>query len=549
MPKAYFLCKSLVLIVLLSTIPQLSRATETQRYVFFLHNMFLELLPLDAQHPEYGRCEYNKILQRFRNEGFNVISELRPKGTDGDVYAQKVAKQVDSLLHIGVKPTDITVVGTSKGSYIAMNVSNNLKNKDINYVFIGCCGDDMARNLPELKFYGRVLSIYEKTDVLGQSCIKFKERSSDISQYKEIELNTGAKHGYLYKSLDGWMKPAIVWAKQKNSWENEPTNTIDSIINAVTEQPFNGIIIIAQDGATRYVKCNGFSDMENKKPMQLDDRFIIGSISKQMTAVLLLREYDKGRIKLEDPIKKYLPELKQKWANTVTVHQLLTHTHGIPEPNYATDSNVNNLPDTLQFVPGTKYAYSQVGFKLIADIVEKTSGRSFVDMAEELFRTCEMKQTHHPLADTFGDIAKPYYTDTDATVLPERQAMHRLMVPAGGFNSSPLDLLRWNEHLYGGKLLKPATYTLMMTQHKNALRQHPMFGPTAYGYGITVDNNEPKRLGQTGFFPGYASQDFYYPETKTSVIMLSNVVYTSDLKKRFRYHSAVLDTIANWMKK
>jgi CubicO group peptidase (beta-lactamase class C family) len=430
-----------------------------------------------------------------------------------------------------------------------MNVSNSLSYKDVNYVFVGCCGDDIANNNPNLKFHGRVLSIYEKSDVMGQSCIKIKERSANLARYKEIELTTNCKHGYLYKALDAWMKPAIAWAKLEDTTRHEPTYSIDSVLNTKNDRLFNGIIIVNQDGATRYMKCSGYSDIEHKKPIQLDDRFIIGSISKQMTAVLILREYDNGRLKLDDPVKKYLPQLKQKWADKITIHQLLTHTHGIPEPIPFTDSNANHLPDTLKFEPGTKYAYSQIGFKLLADIIEQTSGHSFIDMAEDLFRMCDMSKTHHPVVDTMGHMTKPYYTDSTGAIHPERTKMPNALIPAGGFNSSALDMLRWNEHLHGGKLLKPATYKLMMTQHKNAVRQHPLTGPTAYGYGITVDNNQQIQLGQTGFFPGYASMNYYFPETKTSVILLNNVVSDTDLVKAFRYHSAVLKTVVNWLKK
>lgn len=187
---------------------------NAQQYLFFLHNMFLELEGEEGVHPEYGKAEYSAIKQKFSNAGFVVISELRKRGTDAHEYAEKVSKQVDSLLKKGVKAKDITILGTSKGSYIAMCVSGLQKNKQLNFVFIGCCGEDMLVN-DRLRFYGNVLSIYEETDSLGRSCnAQRKQAGGKVVRYKEIELHTGKKHGFLYKPLDEWIEPAVKWAKQ-----------------------------------------------------------------------------------------------------------------------------------------------------------------------------------------------------------------------------------------------------------------------------------------------------------------------------------------------
>jgi CubicO group peptidase (beta-lactamase class C family) len=78
----------------------------------------------------------------------------------------------------------------------------------------------------------------------------------------------------------------------------------------------------------------------------------------------------------------------------------------------------------------------------------------------------------------------------------------------------------------------------MQTQHDGAVRNHPLFGETHYGYGITISYlNDQLQLGQTGFSPGFVSMNYYFPETKTSLIILSNTVYgEGDLKKAFEYH-------------
>jgi esterase/lipase len=173
------------------------------------------LFPLGTSHPEYGQVEYREIVAAFEKKGFTVISEIRPKDTGWKVYAKKVIGQIDSLLKFGVKPADITVVGTSMGGYITKGVSSTLSNKDINYVLIGCCTDQDIQDDPDIQICGNILSIYEASDSLGQSCQKQKEYSTKpIPHYKEIKLTTGLKHGFLYKAMPDWIEPSAKWANR-----------------------------------------------------------------------------------------------------------------------------------------------------------------------------------------------------------------------------------------------------------------------------------------------------------------------------------------------
>jgi hypothetical protein len=187
---------------------------DTPRYIFFLHNRFLEEYKPEDAHPEYGKVEYKEIIEAFKKEHFIVICEIRPRNADVEVYAKKIIRQTDSLIRKGIPASHITVVGTSKGGYIAMTVSTLLKKPDVNFVFIGCCSPEEPGSNPAFNFCGNVLSIYEKSDVLGQSCLQLKEHSTaPVKHFKELELNTGLKHGFLYKAHKEWLTPSIKWAK------------------------------------------------------------------------------------------------------------------------------------------------------------------------------------------------------------------------------------------------------------------------------------------------------------------------------------------------
>jgi CubicO group peptidase (beta-lactamase class C family) len=306
--------------------------------------------------------------------------------------------------------------------------------------------------------------------------------------------------------------------------------SIDSLLKIQSSTPFNGLIYCVSDDRIVLNKVQGFSDNTAKSPLNVSDQFVIGSISKQFTAAIILKEYERKNIQLHVPIRWYLPELKQKWADTVTIHQLLTHTHGI------VDWNKPSI-----FPAGTSFNYSQIGYDLLAKIAERATGKKFDALSKELFEKCGMTSSLHPDSEgikslVIGYTAKNNELDVEVNSFQNYPA-------AGGFISTAEDLAKWNECLYEGKFLKKKTLNLMQTQHEGAIRNHPLFGETHYGYGITITHEKVNlQLGQTGFAPGFVSMNYYFPETKTSLIILSNTVYgEDDLNNAFDYHVKVLE--------
>lgn len=187
----------------------------SQNIVIYLHGKIVENQGPDAVDTinGYGAYKYFDIIEALKKRNLVVISAIREPNTNVTAYAQLVANQIDSLLKENIKPQNITVIGASKGSIIAMYVSSYVKNKDVNYVFMGACDDEIYSKCSDIRYYGNILSIYEKSDSInGGSCKKFKERSKTISRYREIELNTGLKHGFMYRPIQEWLDPAAKWA-------------------------------------------------------------------------------------------------------------------------------------------------------------------------------------------------------------------------------------------------------------------------------------------------------------------------------------------------
>lgn len=199
---------------------EIEKKTEEKNYIFFLHNKFIEENDIEVAHPEYGKAEYSEIIKEFEKDGFIVLSEKRKKNTDTELYAEKIVSQIDSLLKIGVKANHISVIGTSKGGYIAQYVSTIIANPNLNFVFIGCFQESDIENYPEINYCGNILTIYEKSDFYGVSAIKRKMTSKlKINKFKEVELNTNLKHGFLFKPLKEWIEPSKMWAKRNYKLE------------------------------------------------------------------------------------------------------------------------------------------------------------------------------------------------------------------------------------------------------------------------------------------------------------------------------------------
>ncbi len=187
--------------------------SNDDRFILFLHNRFLEEHGLDESHPEFGRTEYKEILREFKQSGFNVISEKRDRNVNARDHALVIVNQVDSLISNGTDPEKITIVGTSKGGYIAQYVSTFANNSKLNFVFVASFRDTDIEDIPEINYCGNILTIYENTDPFGVSAIKRKENSDcKIRHFKELELYTGLGHGFLFKPLKEWIEPTIKWA-------------------------------------------------------------------------------------------------------------------------------------------------------------------------------------------------------------------------------------------------------------------------------------------------------------------------------------------------
>jgi hypothetical protein len=180
-------------------------------YVIYLHGRIVEEHGRDAVSRDFGRYELDAIHRALAARGATVIGEVRSRGADVNAAAEALAGELRQLLLSGVPSGHITVVGASKGAVIAMVASTALPEPRVRWVLLANCNDTVRTSFP-LALHGEVLSIYESSDDIGGSCASLFASSPGLARSAEVRLDTGLRHGFLYRPLPAWVGPALDWA-------------------------------------------------------------------------------------------------------------------------------------------------------------------------------------------------------------------------------------------------------------------------------------------------------------------------------------------------
>ncbi len=303
---------------------------------------------------------------------------------------------------------------------------------------------------------------------------------------------------------------------------------IDSLIKTTEPRIFNGVILISKDEEILYQKEFGYSDFIEKKPISIEDRFRIMSNSKQVTAVLALRQVERGNLDLDYTINEYLPGFDQTWADSVTIHQLLNMSSGIV-----------GLNEPLLFKPGEGYHYSNPGYGIMGRIIHEVSGVSFAENANNLFEELgmvssycyEVEGNNEGLVDGHS-LLEGELNKVDFSRFGHTNDTWRDFLPAGGMVSTATDLNTWDKALHGGKILNPDNYLLMTTSTNEGPHAAFDYDTLGYGYGLRIHDRHPvKHLGHGGRGFGFVSIKFFVPEKNVDVIVWENIYHMDGFPK------------------
>lgn len=307
----------------------------------------------------------------------------------------------------------------------------------------------------------------------------------------------------------------------------EDTSRLDQVVQSfVTDKTFMGSVLVARGDQVLFSKGYGSANLEWNIPNSPTTKFRLGSLTKQFTAASILLLEERGKLKTDDPVKKYIPDAPAAW-DKITIFNLLTHTSGIPNftsfPDYSSQEPFAATPEKLvarfrdkplDFQPGEKWDYSNSGYVLLGYLVEKVSGESYEKFLQEnVFGPLGMKDSGY---------------DSNSAIIPKRASGYvpgkdgptnagfiHMSIPfsAGALYSTTEDLLRWEQGLFGGKVLSAASLAKMTRPFKND-----------YAFGVMVATHDGhKRVDHNGGIEGFNTAMAYYPDDKLTIVVLSNL--------------------------
>ena len=290
---------------------------------------------------------------------------------------------------------------------------------------------------------------------------------------------------------------------------------------------FNGAVMVARDGKPLLAKGYGKANFEWDIPNSPDTKFRLGSITKQFTGMAVLLLEERGKLSVNDPLSKLLPEVPETWKS-VTIHHLLTHTSGIPNftalPDYnklkrtstgPIDTARNLFDKPLEFDPGTKMKYSNTGYILLGAIVERAAGVTYDEfLRKNILDPLGMNDTGYDWNRTV--IARRASGYTDGGRGPVNADFIDMLIPhaAGALYSTVNDFIKWDAALRDGKILKPESYEKYF---KPALNNY------AYGWAVETKNNV-LRQSHGGGIDGFSTMFVRIPSEKLSVAVFANVL-------------------------
>lgn len=311
------------------------------------------------------------------------------------------------------------------------------------------------------------------------------------------------------------------------------TTRFDSILSKTfTSNGPGATVIISKGDEILYKKAFGLANLENKVPMKPDMVFRIGSVTKQFTAVSILRLAEQGKLNLQDEITRFLPDYPVQ-GKKITIEHLLTHTSGIRsytdmeefnEAFMAVDKKPSVLVDffksqPMEFEPGTQWHYNNSGYVLLGVIIEKITGMSYAKYIEDsIFRPLQMTRS---LYGSNSKIVADRATGYDPSSTGVQNASYLSMTlpyAAGSLMSTVEDLYKWSRGLRKEKLLKHEWLEKAVTGYKLKSGRN-----TNYGYGWFIGEIGGQKVYEhSGGINGYLSDALYLPGPDIYMAILSN---------------------------
>lgn len=340
-----------------------------------------------------------------------------------------------------------------------------------------------------------------------------------------------------------------------------PIHQIDSLVTLkAADYELSGNVLVAEKGKIIYQKSNGIANSVTSKPVTSTSAFHLASVSKLFTSVAILQLNEKGKLNLNDPVKKYIPELDN---GAITISQLLSHTSGLAdyqilEKPYNQDTSkiftigdipsiINNDKNAFRSAPGEKWSYSNPGYNLLALIVEKITGTSFPDyLSKYIFKPAGMLHTYistplikvndpeRAIGYDYWNFA-PWVLQRADSLRHNHIELHHIdgLIGMANVVSTSEDLLKFDQSLYTGKIIKQSLLDKAFTPlrlNNGELAETGWKNTKSYfglGWCILKDTTHGKVVFHTGGMPGAVTVFSRNITRDQTVIVLNNITHRS----------------------
>jgi len=361
-----------------------------------------------------------------------------------------------------------------------------------------------------------------------------QERDSDQFGRFALEVEPAEPHRIVTLSLMAVPRPAEFPIARLS--QTQALVAVKGLLekNAAADR-FSGTALVAKNGHVLFSGAYGMADREKKIPNELGTRFRIGSMNKMFTAVAVLQLVEMGKIKLTDPVGKYITDYpNQDIATKVTIHELLTHTGGTGDifgPEFdAHRKELRTLNDYVtlygkrgpEFEPGSRWRYSNYGMVLLGVVIERVTGQSYYDYVQDhIYKIAGMPSTGSlPEDQAVPDLSVGYMRSPETGGwVPNTDTLPYRGTSAGGGYSTVGDLFQFANALLNHKLLNAESTELLITGKAEA----GPGGKYAYGFEDQRDKNGNGWVGHGGGAPGMNGDLRIYLKSGYVVAVLANL--------------------------
>ena len=314
--------------------------------------------------------------------------------------------------------------------------------------------------------------------------------------------------------------------------KNVTTNLAKYMQGQVEVNNFSGTVLVTKNGSVLLKKAYGLADYEWNISNTIDTKFGLASVTKHFTAIAILQLVEKGKLSLNDKLNKFFPDYPK--GDSITIHMLLTHTSGLVldfDELYMDHTAISKDSALIiikkkpyLFPPGTSCKYSNIGYFLLSEIIEKSSGESYAGyLRKYIFDIADMKNTGVSNNDSIISSKARIYCRTGKGFVHNPYINWNLCIGLDGLYSTVEDLYKLDRALYGESLLSENSKLKMTTQHNKKYLNDDFL--ETYGYGIFINpyyNHKHYLLTHSGGFNGVMTSFDRFTDDNVFIAILSN---------------------------